>query len=114
MKGRASGQVARKPMPNPRMWSMMARRSACELGSRAVGHDRAHGGGVAAKEARGGWGAVGPAEEIDLVVTEPGAHLVDVVHAEGGGVEPQVGDLGEAVAAPADGPRRKEIARQQL
>ncbi len=80
----------------------------------AVEHDAAHDAGVAAQEDLGGLGAVGPAEEIDLVVTEPGAHLVDVVHAEGGGVEPQIGDLGEAVAAPADGLRRKEIARQEL
>jgi|HubBroStandDraft_4_1064222.scaffolds.fasta_scaffold36315_3 hypothetical protein len=58
--------------------------------------------GVASQVDLGGQRSVGASGQINFLIAQPVAHFVNVVHADGGGVEAQVGDLVQAFAAGAD------------
>jgi hypothetical protein len=54
--------------------------------------------GVASQVDLGGQRSVGASGEINFLIAEPVAHVVNVVHADGGGIEAQIGDFVQAFA----------------
>ncbi|HVT57887.1 MAG TPA: hypothetical protein VHR45_05775 [Thermoanaerobaculia bacterium] len=111
--GRVGGAFGKQQVDRPLAGVGVVQRDGLVDGSHPVEHHAAHRLRMAPQIDLRRAGAVGAAEQIDLLVAEPAPHLVHVVHAQSRGVEPQVGQLREPLPAPADRERREKIARQQ-